>query len=295
MNFPDLLKAVLYGIVEGITEWLPVSSTGHLILLSDRFPLTVSSDPALTAAFFEMFEVVIQLGAVLAVAVLYRKKLFRFSGKTGEGNFRRTLNLWLRVAVGCIPAALAGVVGDRLLERYTGKDVDGWLYRPAVVAAALILYGIAFLFFGKWERTHPPVCRDAENVPWRTALGIGVFQALSMIPGTSRSGATILGGTLFGLSRGASAEFSFWMALPIMAGAGGVKAIGFARDVSGLGTAVPAGAYLVLAVGCAVSFAVSVLAIRFLTDFVRRHGLAGFGVYRILLGGIVLADGLLCR
>ena len=288
MHVVEWLKAALYGIVEGITEWLPVSSTGHLILLAERFPFAFSENAEFLAAFWELFGVVVQLGAILAVVVLYRGRLFPFGKGRSAAEKRGAVRLWGRVLLASVPAALAGTVGDRLLERLTGKDLNGWAYNGLTVALALIGYGVAFLAADRWRKNRPEKAARAEDVTPRTALGIGLFQVLSLIPGTSRSGSTILGGTLLGASRVAAAEFSFFMAVPVMCGASGVKAVGFARDLAAMRLSMPAEGWAVLAVGCATSFAVSLCAIRFLTDFVRRHGFGPFGIYRIALGAAVL-------
>ena len=289
----ELLKAILYGIVEGITEWLPISSTGHLILLEDWLPFAFVSDPVFLAEFWEMFGVVIQLGAILAVLVLFWSRLVPFGKRKTGAEKRATWRLWGRVLVASIPAALVGIVGDKLLEVLTGKDIDGWFYNSFVVAAALIVYGVAFIIIEKKNAQKTPNVSQIEDISVKNALAIGAFQALSIIPGTSRSGSTILGSMLVGISRTAAAEFSFFMAIPVMVGASGIKALGFLSYVGESGVAVPALAWVVLLVGCAVSFAVSMMAIRFLMDFVKRHSFAPFGIYRIALGALVLIFALL--
>lgn len=289
----ELLKAILYGIVEGITEWLPISSTGHLILLEDWLPFAFSSDPTFLDEFWEMFGVVIQLGAILAVAVLFRSKLLPFGkGKTEEQK-RSTWRLWGRVLIASIPAALVGILGDKLLEKLTGKDIDGWAYNSVVVATALIVYGVAFILVERKNAQKAPHVVQIEQISIQNALTIGAFQALSIIPGTSRSGSTILGSIMMGISRTAAAEFSFFMAIPVMVGASGVKALGFFSYVNESGIGVPPMAWIVLLVGCAVSFVVSMAAIRFLMDFVKKHSFAPFGIYRIVLGALVLILGLI--
>ncbi len=289
----ELLKAILYGIVEGITEWLPISSTGHLILVEDWLPFAFSNDPVFLDEFWEMFGVVIQLGAILAVVVLFWSRLVPFGkGKTADEK-RTTWRLWGRVLVASVPAALVGIVGDKLLETFTGKDIDGWAYNSVVVAAALIVYGIAFIVIEHKNKQKTPNVSQTEEISIKNALAIGAFQALSIIPGTSRSGSTILGSMLVGISRTAAAEFSFFMAIPVMVGASGIKAFGFLSYVSESGTEVPILAWVVLLLGCAVSFAVSMAAIRFLMDFVKKHSFAPFGIYRIALGALVLILGLL--
>ena len=290
----ELLKAILYGIVEGITEWLPISSTGHLILLEDWLPFAFSNDPVFLDEFWEMFGVVIQLGAILAVVVLYWSRLVPLGkGKTDEQK-RTTWRLWGRVLIASLPAAFVGIVLDKILEKATGKDIDSWFYNSVVVASALIVYGIAFIIIEKKNAQKTPHVGQIEEISIKNALAIGAFQALSIIPGTSRSGSTILGSMLVGISRTAAAEFSFFMAIPVMLGASGIKALGFLSYVGESAVTVPAMAWVVLLVGCAVSFAVSMAAIRFLMDFVKKHSFSPFGIYRIALGILVLILGL-CR
>ena len=288
MMLLEWLKAMLYGIVEGVTEWLPVSSTGHLILLQDLLPFRFTSDPVLLAEFGEMFEVVIQLGAILAVVILFFGRLWPFFRSKSREERATTWSLWLKVIVASVPAAFVGIVIDKLLERLTSRDIDGWLYNSLVVAAALIVYGVAFILVERFNRGRTPRVERVEQIDYKTALCIGAFQALSIVPGTSRSGSTILGSMLLGLSRTAGAEFSFFMAIPAMLGASAIKAFGFAEYVAQSGVTVPLDAWIVLAVGCLVSFAVSLVAIRFLMDFVKKHSFAPFGVYRIVLGALVL-------
>lgn len=288
MQIIEWLKAALYGIVEGITEWLPVSSTGHLILLSEWFPFAFSKDEAFLGEFWEMFEVVIQLGAILAVLVLFRRRLFPFGKRKTPAEKRDTWRLWGKVLVASVPAAVVGLLGDKLLEKLTGKDIDGWLYNGLVVAVALIVYGVAFIVVERMRKGRLPRVDSVYDISPLTALFIGLFQALSLIPGTSRSGSTILGSILLGVSRTAAAEFSFFMAVPVMVGASGVKSLGFARYLRAEQISMPANAWIILGVGCAVSFFISLVAIRFLTDFVKKHSFAPFGVYRIILGAAVL-------
>ena len=284
----EWLKAVLYGIIEGITEWLPVSSTGHLILIQDLIPFSFTDDAALLAEYSEMFQVVIQLGAIFAVVVLFWHRLWPFSKRKTPTEKRNTWALWGKVIVASIPAALIGIVGDKLLEKASGKDIDGWLYNSLVVAAALIVYGIAFTVIERFQKGRMAKTEAVEDVTLKDALLIGCFQALSIVPGTSRSGSTILGSMLLGLSRTAAAEFCFFMAIPAMVGASGIKALGFFAYISEEAVTVPATAWVTLAIGCLVSFAVSMVAIRFLMDFVKKHSFSVFGVYRIALGLLVL-------
>ena len=289
----ELLKAILYGIVEGITEWLPISSTGHLILLEDWLPFAFVNDSAFLDEFWEMFGVVIQLGAILAVVVLYWSRLVPFGkGRTADTK-RTTWRLWGRVLIASLPAAFVGIVIDKILEKATGKDIDGWFYNSVVVAIALIIYGFAFIVIEKKNAQKTPHVAQVEDISIKNALAIGAFQALSIIPGTSRSGSTILGSMLVGISRTAAAEFSFFMAIPVMLGASGIKALGFLSYVNESGVSVPAIAWIVLLVGCLVSFIVSMAAIRFLMDFVKKHSFAPFGIYRIALGILVLILGLI--
>ena len=288
MFFIEILKAIAQGVVQGITEWLPVSSTGHLILLEDLLSFQFAADASFMDEFYEMFQVVIQLGAILAVVVLFWHKLWPFSRRADANERKATWRLWGRVLVASIPAAFVGLVVDKILESQTGKDMDGWLYNSVVVAIALIVYGVAFILIEKYRKNSVPLIERVEDISLLTALCVGAFQALSLIPGTSRSGSTILGSMMLGLSRATAAEFSFFMAIPAMAGASAIKALGFVKYVLGSGTAVPAMAYLTLAVGCFVSFGVSLAAIRFLTDFVKRHTFSAFGIYRIALGLLVL-------
>ena len=288
MAILEWLKALLYGIVEGITEWLPISSTGHLILIQDLLPFAFTSDAVFLEEFSEMFQVVIQLGAILAVVVLFWHRLWPFSHKKNAQEKRGTWTLWGKVIVASIPAALIGIVGDKLLEKATGKDIDGWLYHSVVVAAALIVYGVAFILLERFHHGKLANVDTVDDISWKNAFFIGAFQALSIVPGTSRSGSTILGAMMLGLSRTAAAEFSFFMAIPAMVGASGIKVLGFVDYLSESGVSVPFDAWITLAIGCAVSFIVSMIAIRFLMDFVKKHSFAPFGVYRIALGVLVL-------
>ncbi len=286
MNFLELLKAFLYGIVEGITEWLPVSSTGHLILLGEWLPMNLTSDPEFMAEFDEMFEVVIQLGAILAVIVLFWSKLWPFPANATK---RKTaLNLWGKVLVSAIPAGVIGTLVDMMIEKVTGRDINGWLYNAVVVAIALIVYGIAFIVVEAVYKNKQDRITRIEDINYPTAFLVGSFQALAILPGTSRSGSTILGSRFLGLSRGVAAEFSFFMAIPVMAGASAIKVLGFFKWVFENDYSVPAVAWGALAVGCITAFGVSMVAIRFLMDFVKKHSFSSFGVYRIILGIFVL-------
>ena len=266
----ELLKSLLYGIVEGITEWLPVSSTGHLILLGEWIPLQVSD------SFGEMFDVVIQLGAILAVIVLFFHKLNPFSQKKSSLEKKSTWGLWFRVLVAVIPSGIVGILLDDWL--------DATLYNYITVAVALIVYGVVFLLIEHFKPEGSAHVTDARQLTYRTAFLIGVFQVLALIPGTSRSGSTIIGAMLLGLSRAAAAEFSFFMAIPTMAGASLVKVAKFVGD----GMTMAPQEWAILAVGCVSAFVVSLISIRFLMDFVKKHSFAPFGLYRIALGAVVL-------
>ena len=266
----ELLKALLFGVVEGITEWLPISSTGHLILLNELVSLSVSD------AFWEMFEVVIQLGAILAVIVLFFRKLNPFARSKSAEERKGTWILWLKVILAIIPSGLVGILLDDWMDEH--------LYNYVVVAIALIVYGVAFLFLEKWKPAGRERVGDVGQISYLTAFLIGCFQVLALVPGTSRSGSTILGAMLLGLSRTAAAEFSFFMAIPTMAGASLVKVVKFAME----GVAISGLEWGILAVGCVSAFLVSVAAIRFLMDFVKKHSFSAFGVYRIALGILVL-------
>ena len=286
----EIIKAVLYGILEGITEWLPVSSTGHLILLEEILPLKVAPElgEQFAAEYFSMFEVVIQLGAILAVVVMFFGKLNPFSPKKDGAQKRSTWILWAKVAVASIPAALIGIVGDKILEKLSGKDIDGWIYNWQVVAAALIVYGALFIIIEKAHKNKESRVVSVDDISFSQAALVGCFQALSIVPGTSRSGSTILGSRFLGISRSAAAEFSFFLGIPAMAGASLIKGYSFFDFVLETDVSVPASAWIVLAVACAVAFAVSMVAIKFLMDFVKKHSFAPFGVYRIILGAVVI-------
>lgn len=268
----EILKAVLFGIVEGVTEWLPISSTGHLILLNEFINLDMSD------AFRSMFDVVIQLGAILAVIVLFFHKLNPFSPSKTQEEKHQTWSLWFKVVAAIIPSGVVGVLFDDWMDEH--------LHNGIVVAIALIVYGVAFLWVER--RTtgkHLRRIETVDDINYKTALAIGLFQCLSLVPGTSRSGSTILGAILVGVSRPAGAEFSFFMAIPTMLGASAIKGLKFILSgVQATGMEIA-----VLIVGCVVSFLVSLLVIRGLMEYVRKHSFSAFGVYRIVLGVIVLA------
>ena len=290
----EIIKAIFLGIIEGITEWLPISSTGHLILFDEFWKLNVGSGihPQFAEEFWKMFEVVIQLGAILAVVVIFWSKLWPFSRKKSADERRATWTMWFKVLLASVPAAFVGIVVDKILEDATGKDIDGWFYNAWVVAAMLIVYGILFIVIENAHKDREPKIKSINDISYKTAFFMGIFQMLAIIPGTSRSGSTILGAILIGLSRSCAAEFSFFMAIPAMAGGSLVKAWGFldyANEELGGISAVPLEAWIVLAVASVVAFVVSMLAIKFLMDFVKKHSFKSFGIYRIALGILVLA------
>ncbi len=293
MGFLDWLKVIVLGIVEGITEWLPISSTGHMILVD---ALWETDNPVMTAEFMEMFTVVIQLGAILAVVFLYRSKLWPFhkrrlrnssyfaqkSTNAVIGGVQRfcdsycdmdKLIMWLKIALSCLPAVFIGFpLDDWMNER---------LFTPVVVAAMLIIYGLAFLFIEGYNKRRKPRISSLRELSWADAALIGLFQVLSLVPGTSRSGATILGGILIGASRGLASEYTFFLAIPVMFGASLLKLVKFGFAFTGAELAV-------LLLGMAVAFVVSVLAIKFLIGYIKKHDFSAFGWYRIALGIIVL-------
>ena len=268
----EILKAVLFGIVEGVTEWLPVSSTGHLILLNEFVTLNVSEE------FNSMFDVVIQLGAILAVIVLFFRKLNPFAPGKSSGEKKQTWQLWFKVVAAIIPSGLVGVLLDDWM--------DAHLHNGIVVSVALIVYGIAFILVERRNSRgrHLKTISDVHDITYKTAVLIGLFQCLSLVPGTSRSGSTILGAILIGVGRSAGAEFSFFMAIPTMLGASAIKGLKFLLS----GVAISGTEIGVLAVGSVVSFLVSLLVIKGLMEYVRRHSFSAFGVYRIVLGAVVL-------
>ena len=269
-TFLELLKAVLFGIIEGITEWLPISSTGHMILLDEFITLKVSD------AFYEMFQVVIQLGAILAVILLFFHKLNPFSPKKDTAQKKDTWQLWFKVIVAVLPSAVIGLLLDDWMDEH--------LYNYMVVAIALVFYGIAFLFLEQGNCARTKQIENVYALDYKTALLIGAFQCLALIPGTSRSGSTILGAILLGVGRSAGAEFSFFLAIPTMLGASALKLLKFLMSgVSATGTEIG-----VLMVGCIVSFLVSLLVIKGLMEYVRNHSFKVFGIYRIVLGALVL-------
>lgn len=266
----DIIKSIILGIVEGITEWLPVSSTGHLILVKEFMS---GSGFAADASFFDLYLYVIQFGAILAVVTLFFRKLNPFALSKTKQEKQDTWQMWFKVITACIPAAVIGLLLDNYMEM-----IENWM----VVSATLIIYGIAFIIVERKERKE--LVTDMRSMTYRTAILIGAFQVLSIIPGTSRSGATILGAILLGCSRGVAAEFSFFLAIPVMLGVSVLKIGKFILEGS-----VMTGSYLaVLLIGMAVSYIVSMAAIKFLMDYVRKHDFKVFGYYRIVLGILVI-------
>ena len=266
----EILKAIFFGIIEGITEWLPVSSTGHMILLDEFIHLDVSSE------FYKLFEVVIQLGAILAVVIMYFKTIFPFGFGKSKQDTKDTFNLWGKIIVAGLPAASIGILFDDWL--------DAHLYTPLVVALMLIIYGIIFIVIetiGLGKNTTD----DINKITYKQALGVGAFQLLSLIPGTSRSGATIIGGLILGLKRSVAAEFTFFLAIPVMAGASLLKLLKYIMDV---GFVFKASELVILGVGSLVAFIISVLVIKFLISYIRKHDFKVFGYYRIILGILVI-------
>ena len=269
LSFFDLLKVIFLGIVEGITEWLPISSTGHMLLVDEFLKMNMTDD------FKEMFFVVIQLGAILAVVVLYWKRMFpfQFKDKTKPVIQKDIFSLWFKVVVACIPGAIVTILFDDYIEAH--------LHTPMVIAIALIFYGVAFILIENWNKTRTPKINTLSDITYQTAFLIGLFQVLSIIPGTSRSGATIIGGLLIGVSRVAVAEFTFYLAVPVMLGLSLIKVIKFGFSFSGA-------ELVTLGVGTVVAFVVSILVIRFLMSYIKKHDFKVFGWYRIVLGALVL-------
>lgn len=266
----EILKTIFLGIVEGFTEWIPVSSTGHMLLVDEFIKLDVSKE------FMEMFLVVIQLGAIMAVIVLFWNKMFPFQFKDKEKPVIRgdIFSIWFKVVVACIPGAIVTLLFDDYIEAH--------LHTPIVIAGALIFYGVVFILVENWNKNRTTTINSLEDITYKTAFIIGLFQVLSIIPGTSRSGATIIGALLIGVSRVAAAEFTFFLAVPVMLGLSLVKVLkfGFAYTQSEL---------VILAVGVVVAYLVSVLVIKFLMSYIKKHDFKVFGWYRIILGAIVLA------
>ncbi len=277
-TFLLVLQSVVQGIVQGITEWLPISSTGHLKLLDAIWPMDIS------ASFKEFFEVFIQLGSILAVVVLYFHKLNPFSKKKTKEQNRDTFTLWGKVLVASIPAAVIGLLIDGIMNDIFQAHP---LVEVGTIAATLLIYGVAFLIIEHQKRT--PRINGFEEMNWKTAFSIGLFQMLALIPGTSRSGSTILGATLLGTSRTVAAEFSFFMALPVMLGASGLKFLKILYEVLFEDVVIVGAEWLALGVATIVSFVVSLLAIRFLMGFIQKHDFKPFGWYRIALSIVLIA------
>lgn len=269
LEFLELLKVIFLGIVEGITEWLPISSTGHMLLVDEFIQMNVSDN------FKEMFFVVIQLGAILAVVMLFWSKMlpFQWKDKTKPVIKKDTFSLWFKVVVACVPGAIVTILFDDYIEEH--------LHTPVVIALMLILYGILFIIIERWNKTRTPKTKELTDITYKTAFIIGMFQVLSIIPGTSRSGSTIIGALVIGVSRVAAAEFTFFLAVPVMFGLSALKIIKFGFDFTST-------EIIVLIVGMVVAFVVSVLVIKFLMSYIKKHDFQAFGWYRIILGIIVL-------
>ena len=267
-NFIEFLKIVVFGLVEGCTEWLPISSTGHLILVENIVHLNASAE------FMKVFRVVIQLGAIMAVVVVYFNRLNPWAPGKKKNQQLATWHLWIKILIACLPAAVVGLLLDEVLDTY--------LYNPYVVAAMLIIYGILFIVLEKHNEFVDFPIKKVSQISYRNALYIGLFQLLALIPGTSRSGATILGAMLLGCSRTASAEFTFFLGIPVMFGASLLKILHYGLDFSGI-------EFFFLLAGMVIAFAVSMYSIKFLMGYVKKHDFRFFGYYRIILGVIVLA------
>ena len=269
MDFIEILKVIFLGIVEGITEWLPVSSTGHMLLVDEFIKMNVSEE------FKEMFFYVIQLGAILAVVLIFWKKMWPF-GLTEEKKpaiKKDIFSMWFKVVVACIPGAVVTILFDDFIEAH--------LHTPVVIAIALIFYGVAFILIENWNKKRDAKVTTLEDITYKTAFLIGLFQVLSIIPGTSRSGATIIGALLIGVSRVAAAEFTFFLAVPVMIGMSFLKLVK-------VGFAFTGAEYVILAVGTVTAFVVSVIVIKFLMSYIKKKDFKLFGWYRIVLGALVL-------
>ena len=266
----ELLKTIVLGIVQGITEWLPISSTGHMILVDAFMPLTVYPDPVVTKEFVDMFMVVIQLGSIIAVLLLYFHKLNPFSPKKSAEQKKDTWILWSKVLVAAVPAAIVGLLFDDI--------IDSYLYNPLTVAITLFVYGVLFIIIEKTKK--PASIKNLNDLDYLTALKIGAFQMLALIPGTSRSGSTILGASIVGCSRRVASEFSFFLAIPMMFGASLLKLIKLKMSLDFAGIAI-------LLTGMVVAFVVSVVAIKSLLKYIKKHDFTAFGIYRIVLAVII--------
>lgn len=272
--FIEIFKTIIIGIIEGITEWLPVSSTGHILIAENIMHYNMQPD------FKNLFEVVIQLGAILAVVVLYFHKLNPFAPSKPRQEKIKTIRLWMKVIIACLPAAIIGLLADDWLE----ENVFTPKVSPYVIASTLIIYGILFIVVENYNKNKKSVYRDINKLPFKTAFGIGIAQVLSIIPGTSRSGSTILGGILLGTSRNVAAEFTFFLAIPVMFGASLLKIVKYFME--GLA---PSGFEITeLVIGMVVSFIISVISIKFLLNYIKRNDFKAFGIYRIIAGVIIL-------
>ena len=274
----EYIKAIILGIVEGLTEWLPISSTGHLILLGRLLDLSFEgADAELSQLLRSSFDVVIQSGAILAVLVIYQKRLLR-----------ARISLYLKLAIATLPAGVVGILADKICEKCLGQSLDSLLFKPRVVAAALICYGILFILVERLMKSRTDKVSDVNAISFTQAFAIGCFQALAVIPGTSRSGSTVLGARILGIGRSAAAEFSFFAAIPVIVAASALKIYELADYTVERSVALPPSVIPIFALAGAVAFVVSLAAIKFLTEFIKRHSFAPFGIYRILLGVIVL-------
>jgi undecaprenyl-diphosphatase len=274
----EYIKAIILGIVEGITEWLPISSTGHLILFGKLLTLSFEgADAELAELLRSSFDVVIQSGAILAVVVLYLKRLWR-----------APLSLYLKLAIATIPAGLCGILADKICEKCLGQSLDSLLFSPRVVATALICYGILFILVERLMKSRADRVSDVNAISFTQALAIGCFQALAIVPGTSRSGSTMLGARILGVSRSAAAEFSFFAAIPVIFAASALKIYELADYTAERSVALPPSVIPIFALAGAMAFVVSLVSIKFLTEFIKKHSFAPFGIYRILLGALVL-------
>ena len=269
LSFIEILKVVFLGIVEGITEWLPISSTGHMLLVDEFITLDASD------SFKDMFFVIIQLGAILAVVTIFWNKMwpFQMKDKTQSVFKKDTWSMWFKTVVACIPGAVVTLLFDDFIEAH--------LHTAVVISIALIFYGVAFIVIENWNKTRTPKVETLNDITYKTAFFIGKFQVLSIIPGTSRSGATIIGALLLGVSRVAAAEFTFFLAVPVMFGLSALKLIKFGLSFTGAELAI-------LIIGCVVAYLVSIVVIKFLMGYIKKHDFKIFGWYRIVLGGIVL-------
>ena len=268
----EIIKSILFGIVEGITEWLPISSTGHMILLDEFIKIKFK-----TPGFYELFQVVIQLGAILAVVLMYFKTICPFGFGKDKQERKDTWNLWGKILVACLPAAIIGILFDDWLDEH--------LYNSVVVSLALIIYGIIFIVIES-KQIGKRKTKELNDITYKQAVGVGCFQLLSLIPGTSRSGSTIIGGLILGLERSVAASFTFFLAIPVMCGASLLKLVKYVLET---GFTFIAGDLLLLGIGCLVAFIVSILIIKFLMNYIRKHDFKVFGYYRIVLGILVLA------